>query len=73
MRYRCGRCKRVGEKLVQEEKWDASVLEPAQCGPGRSALQRYEQMGAITPEEIIEFHYSLEQLSADPEEEAQHS
>ncbi len=63
----------MGEKLVQEEKWDASVLEPAQCGPGGSALRKYEQMGAITPEEIIEFHYSLEQLSADPEEEAQHS
>jgi hypothetical protein len=73
VRYRCGRCKRVGEKLVQEEKWDASALESVQHGLNESVLRKYEQMGEITPEEVIDFHYAVGHLSSDPEEEAQHS
>jgi hypothetical protein len=73
VRYRCGRCKRVGERMVQEEKWDASVLQSAQRGPSGAALRKYEEMGEISPDEIIDFHYALERLSAEPDEEVQRS
>ncbi|UCC67644.1 MAG: hypothetical protein JSV79_11065 [Armatimonadota bacterium] len=70
VRYRCGRCKRVGEKLVQEDAWDPSVLGASRVHTEESDRHRFRDMGEITPEEVIEFHYALGRLSADPEEEA---
>jgi len=67
VRYRCGRCKRIGEQLVQESDWDPSVLQEARSAPTTTDLLRFEQMGQITPEEVVEFHYALERLSAEPE------
>lgn len=72
VRYRCGRCKRVGEKLVQESAWDPSVLGAPRPQADNFDRHRFADMGEITPEEIIEFHYALDRLSADPEEEAKH-
>ena len=69
IRYRCGRCKRLGEKLVQEDTWDPAVLRPTVRTSDESSRRRFEKMGEITPEEVIEFHYALARISADPEEE----
>jgi hypothetical protein len=30
VKYRCQRCKRMGEAFVPESRWDRSILEPAQ-------------------------------------------
>ena len=70
VRYRCKRCKMVGDELIEGEAWDPSVLHPARSGPNESELARFGEMGDITAEEVIGFHYALERLSADPEEEA---
>lgn len=67
-RFRCGRCRRIGEQLVQENHWDPAVLHEQPPAPAKTDLRRFEQLGEITPEEIIEFHYALERLSADPED-----
>jgi DNA-directed RNA polymerase subunit RPC12/RpoP len=64
VRYRCGRCRRVGEKLVEQESWDPAVLHPARRRGEDADIQRFEEMGEITPEEIIDFHYGLERLGA---------
>ncbi len=68
VRYRCGRCKRVGERLVEEQAWNPSVLRPSPAP--EQDLRRFEHMGEITAEEVIDFHYALEGLSSDPEPEA---
>jgi len=70
VRYRCGRCKRVGEKLVQEDAWDPSVLHASRPQANESDRRRFEDMGEITPEEVIDFHFALQRLSADVEREA---
>lgn len=62
VRYRCGRCKRVGEKLVEQESWDPAVLQPASRTRNEADIRRFEEMGEITAEEIIDFHYGLERL-----------
>ncbi len=71
VRYRCGRCKRVGEKLVEQEAWDPSVLQPVRATRNEVDTRRFEEMGEITPEEIIDFHFALERLNAECEEEAE--
>jgi hypothetical protein len=72
VRYRCGRCKRVGEKLVEQESWDPAVLHPVRRTRDHADIRRFEEMGEITPEEIIDFHYALERLGgADRQEEVE--
>ena len=64
VRFRCSRCKRVGEQLVREEKWNRGMLRPE--GPAMSARERrrFETLGPITPAEKIDFHYALEKLGS---------
>jgi hypothetical protein len=62
--YRCGRCKRIGKQLVEEQKWagfdrDRSGEEPAKVAEDR---RRLESMGPITAEEMVDFHFSLDKL-----------
>lgn len=71
VRYRCGRCKRVGEKLVDQDAWDPSVLQPPRRKPEEADLKRFESMGEITPDEVIEFHYALDRLVAECDEETE--
>lgn len=70
VRYRCGRCRRMGEKLVEEGAWDPVVLQPT-ARPGEVDFGRYAEMGEITAEEVINFHYTVQRLNADSPEEAE--
>ena len=67
VRFRCGRCKRVREQLIQETNWDPSVLQQRPSGLSKADLQRFARMGEITPEEVIDFHYALDRLSGNPD------
>lgn len=71
VRYRCGRCKRVGEKLVEQESWDPAVLRPSRRGPNEAEMRRFSDMGEITAEEVIDFHYALDGLTAEADEDAE--
>ena len=57
----------MGEKLVQEEKWDPSVLSQASAELSDDERAKFETMGPITPQEVIDFHYALGELKAEPE------
>lgn len=70
VRYRCGRCRRVGEKLVEQDAWDPSVLQ-AGARASEVDVRRFAEMGEITPEEVIDFHYAVQRLSADSQKEAE--
>lgn len=67
VRFKCGRCKRVGEQMIREGEWDPSILQLQGERKGKVDARRFKQMGPITPEEVIEFHYALERLSANPD------
>jgi len=58
----------MGEQLVEQEAWDPSVLQPAPRLRAEVDLTRFREMGEITPDEIIAFHYALHRLSGDPNE-----
>jgi hypothetical protein len=70
IRFRCGRCRRVGEQLVQQSEWDPSVLQQGEVRPAEGELQRFQALGEVTADEVIQFHYALKGLRAEPEEEA---
>ena len=65
VRFRCGRCKRVGEQLVQESRWDPTVLQFREARLSEDEIRRFAEMGEITPEEVVDFHYAVRGLSAE--------
>ncbi len=65
VRFNCLRCKRVGEHMIREGEWDPSILQLHGERKDKIDARKFKQMGPITPEEVIDFHYALERLSAD--------
>jgi DNA-directed RNA polymerase subunit RPC12/RpoP len=67
--YRCGRCKRIGKQLVEEQRWAGFGGESGEEKNSRAEdLRRFQTMGAITPEEIVDFHRALENFETVSEE-----
>lgn len=60
IRYRCSRCKRLGEQFIRQEVWDERLLrgEPDEMTP--SERERMKKLGPITLDEMLEFHDYLE-------------
>ena len=61
--YRCGRCKRIGKALVEEQRWAGFNIDRSAEDPQQIQLEdrkRFDSMGPITPEELIDFHFALE-------------
>ena len=68
VRFRCGRCRRVGEQLVQESNWDPTVLQHTEVRMSEEELRRFVEMGEITPDEVVDFHYAVGKLTAEPDD-----
>lgn len=62
VRFRCNRCKRMGEQLINEDKWDPEILSQPVTELSEEERRRFENLGPITPEEVIDFHQRLENL-----------
>ena len=60
--YRCGRCKRVGKQLIEEQRWAGFGADrnKEEAAAPIEDKKRFEQMGEITPEELVDFHLALE-------------
>ncbi len=62
VRYRCARCKRLGEKLIDYELWDQSVLHRPSGEVTEEERTQFADMGEIQLDEMIEFVTGLKQL-----------
>ena len=60
LKFRCSRCKRLGERFIEQEKWDDSVLRDIPSELSSDEKKRFEQMGRITVDEEIDFHFEME-------------
>ncbi len=63
LKYRCSRCKRLGEKFIEQDKWDDSILRDIPSEMTAEEKRRFDRMGRITVDEQIDFHFALD----DPE------
>ncbi len=63
VKYRCSRCKKLGEQFVKQEEWEDGILRdvPSEVTPDEQ--QKFEQMGAIDIHECIDAHFELEKIS----------
>ncbi len=54
VKYRCSRCKRLGQKVVDYHDWDESLL--------RVDHSELTEAGPITDDELLEFHLQIASL-----------
>ena len=60
VKFRCRRCKRMGEAFVAESRWDWSILEPAHNEMSDTERDQFLDEDAISSEEVLDFHRRLE-------------
>ena len=59
LKFRCSRCKRLGEKSIEQDKWDDSTSGiPSEMSIDEK--RRFDQLGKISVDEEIDFHFALE-------------
>ena len=63
LKYRCSRCKRMGEKFIEQDKWDDSILRDIPSEMSLDEKKRFDRMGKISVDEQIEFHFVLDSPS----------
>jgi DNA-directed RNA polymerase subunit RPC12/RpoP len=61
LKFRCSRCKRLGEKFIEQDKWDDSILRDIPSEMSLDEKRRFDQLGQISVDEEIDFHFALEQ------------
>jgi hypothetical protein len=64
LKFRCSRCKRLGEKFIEQEKWDDAILRDIPSELKGDEKKRFEHMGKITVDEEIDFHFELDKAAA---------
>lgn len=68
VKFRCSRCKKLGEHFIKQEDWEESMLRDNASELTSTEKNRFDSLGKITVEEMIDFHYRLEDLATIPEQ-----
>src|SRR5437667_5740125 len=66
IKFRCSRCKKLGEHFVKQEDWEEGLLKDVSTELSPTEKARFESLGTITVDEMIDFHYKLEGLDKLP-------
>lgn len=63
IKYRCSHCKRVGERLLAFDEYEAGALMEIPAETSREERLRFARLGPIELDEVIDFHYELDGAS----------
>jgi hypothetical protein len=63
VKFRCSRCKKLGEQFVKQEEWEDGILRevPSEVSPEEKG--RFESLGKIDIHECINAHFRLQEAS----------
>ncbi len=59
VKYRCSRCKKLGEHYVKQEEWAEAMLQDAGTEATEIEKKRFSSLGNITLDEMRRFHEAL--------------
>ena len=62
VKYRCARCKKLGEQFVKQEEWEDGILCDVPSEVTSDEKTRFDEMGKIDIHECIDAHFELEKL-----------
>lgn len=68
IKARCSRCKKLSEHFIKQEDWEDSMLRDSATEVSSTEKSRFDGLGKITIDEMINFHYELEKLDTLPSE-----
>lgn len=63
VKYRCSRCRKLGEQFIKQEEWEGGILKDSTEELAQDDKERFENLGTIDINEVIDFHFALENLS----------
>ena len=64
VKYRCSRCKKLGEQFVKQEDWEEGILRDTPNELTSDEKTRFDAMGRIDVHECVKAHFELEQLAS---------
>jgi DNA-directed RNA polymerase subunit RPC12/RpoP len=67
IKFRCSRCKKLGEHFIKQEDWEEGLLRDNVTEVSPSEKARLDHLGPITVDEMIDFHYALENMDKLPD------
>jgi DNA-directed RNA polymerase subunit RPC12/RpoP len=67
IKFRCSRCKKLGEQFIKQEEWEEGMLRDNAQELLPDEKHRFQELGKITIDEMINFHYELESLDRLPD------
>ena len=62
VKFRCSRCKRLGEKFIEQDKWDDALLRDIPTEFTSDEKKQFDRLGPISINEVIDFHHVLNQF-----------
>ncbi len=63
VKYRCSRCRKMGEQFIKQEEWESGILRDMTEEVPQEEKERFETLGPIDINEVIDFHFALENLN----------
>lgn len=67
VKYRCKRCKRMGEAFVAEHRWDWRMFEESKNELSESETEIFSGQAPISSEELLDFHRQLAAIESPQE------
>lgn len=67
VKYRCKRCKRMGEAFVAEHRWDWRMFEESKNEFSESETELFSGQAPISSEELLDFHRQLAEIQTPQE------
>src|SRR3990172_3199196 len=64
VKFRCSRCKKLGEQFVKQADWEDGILRDVPNEISPSERERFEGMGPIDMDELINAHFKLDSLAS---------
>ena len=64
IKFRCSRCKKMGEQFIKQEEWEGGILKDAVLEVSADEKERFAAQGPIDMDEVIDVHFRLEDLGS---------
>lgn len=63
VKFRCSHCKKLGEQFIKQEEWEDGILKDSTIELSHDEKEQFTVQGAISINEVIDFHFELEKMS----------
>ena len=62
VRYRCSRCRKLGERFVKQEEWENGIFRDVRAETTPEENDLFANLGPIAMTELARFHEELDSL-----------